>query len=305
MFRKEMMVPKRKAVFIQGVVYNEVERFQGVCIHYKDVFYDSLFVDKIEVTSEMAGDPEKYDVSILVDNDVLPLIVKALRRAWRDATRGERVPSLGGLNSARGLRDCLLEARGQGLEGERAISPVLKKIEETERRWNSAIELYRQEIKRRKRRPAPAESVPPQFVIIETEDPFKFKIVFKDKRRSKSQQVKLTDQGLKLYRIVREQLRPEIGEKHELISYIYIGDCLWDHSYCVLVRSLGEEQVHQNIRMAVSRFNRAWFKATGDRARILTPIKKSPGTWAIRPVPIVTLEDRKEKRYGRRPRPTD
>ena len=88
------MVLKRKAVFIRGVVYNEVERFQGVCIHYEDIFYDSLFVNKIEVTSEMAGDPEKYDVSILVNNDVLPLIVKAL--AGHGATRRVETRALSG-----------------------------------------------------------------------------------------------------------------------------------------------------------------------------------------------------------------
>src|SRR5512147_2811020 len=33
--------------------------------------------------------------------------------------------------------------------------------------------------------------------------------------------------------------------------------------------------------LAISRFNRAWFQATKDRVRILTPLRKSPGTWAI------------------------
>ena len=180
------------------------------------------------------------------------------------------------------------------------------KVEAVEARWKLAIEQYRQKTMRRKRKPTPAESVSPRYVILETEEWCKFEIVFKDKRRSKRSAVRLTRQEFNIYRIVREWRQGADGEAGEFVTYNDICEKVWDKSYAVLARDLGEKKVHQNIRAAVSRFNRAWFKATKDRVRILTPLRKSPGTWAVRPVKIVTPEEREEKRSGRRhPRRTE
>ena len=301
-----LVVGKDRETSIPGVVWDEIERFQGFALPPRLVYYESGDSGAPEIAYEMGNRPEEYEVVIALDNRLLRLIARGLRRAWRESTRGERAPSLCGLNSARGLRDCLLESRARGLEGERAIRRVVGKVEAVEARWKLAIEQYRQKTMRRKRRPTPAESVSPRYVILETEEWCKFEIAFKDKRRSKGSAVHLTRQEFRIYEIVRERRRGDDGGKGELVTYDDIRGHLWDPSYAVQVGTLGEKRVRQNIRAAVSRFNRAWSKATGDRARILTPLRKSPGTWAVRPVTIVTLEEREEKRSGRRhPRRTE
>ena len=294
-----LVVGKDRETSIPGVVWDEIERFQGFVLPPRLVYYESGDSGAPEIAYEMGNRPEEYEVVIALDNRVLRLIARGLRLAWREATRGERAPSLGGLNSARGLSDCLKESLARGLKGERAIRRVVGKVEAIEARWNLAIEQYRQKTKRRKRRPTSAESVSPQYVILETDKWFKFEIVFKDQRRSE-RPVLLTRQEFEIYGIVRERRRGDDGRKGEFVTYDDICEHLWDNSYAVLVGTLGENKVRQNIRTAVSRFNRAWLKATKDRVRILTPLRKSPGTWAVRPVKIVTLEEREKKRSGRR-----
>jgi hypothetical protein len=157
-----LVVGKDREIYIPGVVWDEIEMFQGIVLTPRVVYYESGSLGEPEYAYEMGNHPEEYDVLIVLENRVLRLIAKGLRRAWRESTRGERAPSLGGLNSAMGLHDCLKQSLARGLKGERAIRRVMDKIEEVEARWNLAIKQYRQKIRRRKRRPTPAESVPPQ-----------------------------------------------------------------------------------------------------------------------------------------------
>jgi hypothetical protein len=300
-----LVVGKGRETSIPGVVWDEIKRFQGFELPPRLVYYESGDSGRPEIAHEMGNRPEEYEVVIALDNRVLRLITRGLRLAWREATRGERAPSLGGLNSARGLRDCLEESLARGLKGERVIRRVVGKVEGVEARWNLAIEQYRQKTRRRKRKPTSTESVPPQYIIFETDEPFKFEIVFKDKRRSE-RPVLLTRQEFEIYRIVRERRRDDSGRQGESVTYDDICKHLWDRSYAALASDFGEKKARQNIRTAVSRFNRTWFKATKDRVRILTPLRKSPGTWAVRPVKIMTLEEREKKRSGRRhPRRTE
>jgi hypothetical protein len=295
-----LVVGKDRETSIPGVVWDEIKRFQGFVLPPRLVYYESGDSGEPEIAHEMGNRPEEYEVLIALDNRVLRLIARGLRLAWREATRGERAPSLGGLNRAKGLHDCLEESLAHGLKGERAIRRVVGKVEAVEARWKLAIEQYRQKTKRRKRSRAAAGSVPPQYVIFETDKWFKFEIEFTDKRRSKGPAVHLTRQEFRIYKIVRERRQGDDGGAGEFVTYNDICKCVWDNSYAVLVATLGEEKVRQNIRAAVSRFNRAWFKATKDRVRILTPLRKSPGTWAVRPVKIMTPEEREEKRFSRR-----
>ena len=154
-----MKSPMPKEALIPGVVHDEIDRFQGVMLKFSYVVYGSTDDDYFEWNHELGLNPEQYEVCIELTDTVLPRIVKALRRAWREVTYGERAPSFGGLINANGLRECLDAFVKRCRERELAIRKVVEKIEDTKARWTLAIERYWQRIKGRKRRPTPVESV--------------------------------------------------------------------------------------------------------------------------------------------------
>ena len=179
-----------------------------------------------------------------------------------------------------------MKSLGDGLDLKCSLSRVRNKIEDTEARWNHALEQYRQKIKPSKRRPAPAES-PPQFVIFETDNRFEFNIKFKDGRRHESPRIRLTAQELEVYMIVRKRRLDDDEEGRNDIKTDELCGHVWHTTYRHQVNLRGKLRVQQNLRAVVSRFNRAWFRATGDGTRILTPVRRSHGTWIISPIPIV------------------
>ena len=112
-----VVVGEDRETSIPGVVWDEIERFQGFALPPRLVSYESGYSGAPEIAYEMGGRPEEYEVVIALDDRLLRLIARGLRRAWRESTRGERAPSLCGLNSARGLRDCLLESAPAASKG--------------------------------------------------------------------------------------------------------------------------------------------------------------------------------------------
>ena len=291
---KAMLTVPPESFVARAVVADEIKQFQGFAIPFEEVDYEHFYdgeLDDEPIASCSRGYPlERRDIYLRGDKRLLRQIVKALRRAWRDAT-GEREPSLGGLNSAKGLRACLVKSLGDGLDLKRSLSRVRNKIEDTEARWNHALEQYRQKIKPSKRRPAPAES-PPQFVIFETDNRFEFNIKFKDGRRHESPRIRLTAQELEVYMIVRKRRLDDDEEGRNDITTDELCGHVWHTTYRHQVNLRSKRRVQQNLRAVVSRFNRAWFRATGDGTRILTPVRRCHGTWIISPIKIVRLKDK-------------
>ena len=292
---KAMLVVPPDSFVARAVVADEIKQFQGFDIPFEEVeyahYYEGELDDEPIVLSSRAYPLERRDIYLQGDKRLLRQIAKALRRAWRDATAGEREPSLSGLNSAKGLRNSLQVSLDRGLGRKRALTRVVNKIEDVKARWVLAIERYRREYKPGKRRPAPDESKSPQFVIYETDDPFEFNVKFKDGRRSECPRIRLTSQELKVYMIVRKRRLDEDEEGRNDITTHDLCEHVWNETYRQQVKTFGERSVQQNLRAVVSRFNRAWFRATGGETRILTAVRKCPGTWTISPIPIVPLKD--------------